>query len=93
MPRYLWMFVLKKLLEIKGIGNYAAATLLMLLGRYDELPTDTVFRDFVSKKYFKGKSVVEKKAQSIYKSWGKWKYLAYWFELWEMYNEEQKKKP
>ena len=43
--------------------------------------------------YFKGKSVVEKKAQSIYKSWGKWKYLAYWFELWEMYNEEQKKKP
>jgi len=82
----------KKLLGIKGIGNYAAATLLMLLGRYDELPTDTVFRDFVGKKYFKGKKISDKKAQSVYQSWGKWKYLAYWFELWEMYNEEEKKK-
>jgi 3-methyladenine DNA glycosylase/8-oxoguanine DNA glycosylase len=82
----------KKLLGIKGIGNYAAATLLMLLGRYNELPTDTVFRDFISKKYFKGKSATKEKAQAIYKSWDKWKYLAYWFELWEMYNEEEKKK-
>jgi 3-methyladenine DNA glycosylase/8-oxoguanine DNA glycosylase len=82
----------KKLLEIKGIGNYAAATLLMLLGRYDELPTDTVFRDFVSKKYFNGRKVSDKKALNVYKRWGKWKYLAYWFELWEMYNEEEKKK-
>lgn len=82
----------KKLLGIKGIGNYAAATLLMLLGRYDELPTDTVFRDFVSKKYFKGKKVTDKRALNIYKNWGKWKYLAYWFALWEMYNEEEKKR-
>jgi 3-methyladenine DNA glycosylase/8-oxoguanine DNA glycosylase len=82
----------KKLLGIKGIGNYAAATLLMLLGRYDELPTDTVFRDFVSKKHFNGKKISDKKAQDVYRSWGKWKYLAYWFELWEMYNEEEKKR-
>jgi len=82
----------KKLLEIKGIGNYAAATLLMLLGRYNELPTDTVFREFVSKKYFKGKKVSDKKALAIYKKWGQWKYLAYWYELWEMYNEQQKEK-
>jgi 3-methyladenine DNA glycosylase/8-oxoguanine DNA glycosylase len=77
----------KRLLEIKGIGNYAAATLLMILGRYDELPTDTVFRDFVSEKYFKGKKVSDKKALSIYEKWGEWKYLAYWFELWQKHNE------
>jgi 3-methyladenine DNA glycosylase/8-oxoguanine DNA glycosylase len=82
----------KKLLDIKGIGNYAAATLLMLLGRYDELPTDTVFRDFIRKKYFKGRKVSDKRALNVYKNWGKWKYLAYWFELWEMYNEEEKEK-
>ena len=82
----------KKLLGIKGIGNYAAATLLMLLGRYDELPTDTVFREFVSKKYFRGKKVTDKRALNIYKNWGKWKYLTYWFELWQMYNEEEQKK-
>lgn len=82
----------KKLLGIKGIGNYAAATLLMLLGRYDELPTDTVFRDFVSKSYFKGRKVSDKKAQAVYKNWGKWKYLAYWFELWEMHHEEERRR-
>ena len=32
----------KRLLAVKGIGNYAAATMLMLLGRYDDLAVDTV---------------------------------------------------
>jgi 3-methyladenine DNA glycosylase/8-oxoguanine DNA glycosylase len=43
----------KHLLAIKGVGNYAAATLLMLLG-LSELAVDTVFRTFVSQKYFAG---------------------------------------
>lgn len=76
----------KKLLSIKGVGNYAAATLLMLIGRYDELPVDTVFREFVGKKYFAGMAPSEEKAKAIYKGWGKWKYLAYWFDIWEASN-------
>ncbi|KAA3614120.1 MAG: hypothetical protein D8M58_18165 [Calditrichaeota bacterium] len=71
----------KKLLAIKGIGNYASATMLMLLGRYDELPIDSVFKDFVSGKYFNGKKYSEKKARNIYKKWGRWQYLAYWFDM------------
>jgi len=71
----------KKLLSIKGIGNYAAATILMLLGHYDEIPVDSVFREFVFKKYFKGKTVSEKRAAKIYQGWGNWKYLAYWYDL------------
>jgi len=71
----------KKLLAIKGIGNYAAATMLMLLGHYDALPVDSVFREFVFKKYFKGKSVPQARAEKIYKGWGKWKYLAYWYDM------------
>lgn len=71
----------KQLLSIKGIGNYAAANLLMLTGRYDELPMDSVFHAFVSKKYFKGKRVPEKKAAGIYKKWGKWKSLVYWYDM------------
>jgi 3-methyladenine DNA glycosylase/8-oxoguanine DNA glycosylase len=73
----------KKLLSIKGVGNYAAATLLMLIGRYDELPVDTVFREFVGKKYFAGKVLSDKEVKEIYADWGKWKYLAYWFDIWE----------
>jgi 3-methyladenine DNA glycosylase/8-oxoguanine DNA glycosylase len=74
-----------ELLAIKGIGNYAAATLLMLIGRYDELAVDTAFRQFVSKKYFDGERPTDAEAQAIYAEWGEWKYLAYWFDIWQEY--------
>ena len=71
----------KRLLSIKGIGSYAAATILMLMGKYDEIPVDSVFRQFMQEKYFTGKEFDEKQALSIYDDWGKWKYLAYWTEM------------
>jgi 3-methyladenine DNA glycosylase/8-oxoguanine DNA glycosylase len=72
----------KELLAVKGVGNYAAATMLMLLGRYDELAVDTVFRDFVSKKYFGGDRPADAEMAAVYEKWGEWKYLAYWFDIW-----------
>jgi len=74
--------VRRRLLAIKGIGGYAAATLLMLLGHYDQLPVDSVFRQFVSRHYFDGLEVTDRDAQAIYAHWGRWKYLAYWFDIW-----------
>lgn len=73
----------KKLLTIKGVGNYAAATLLMLLGRYDELAVDSVFRQFVGDTYFDGAYPSDAEARAVYDEWGSWKSLAYWFDLWE----------
>lgn len=78
----------KELLAIKGVGPYAAATLLMLLGRYDELGVDSVFREFVAGKYFGGEPPSDAEARAVYESWGEWKYLAYWFDLWEGVTEE-----
>lgn len=78
----------KRLLSIKGVGPYAAATLLMLLGRYDELAIDTVFREFVSRRYFDGRRPSDQEAQAVYEDWGRWKYLAYWFDIWEGLEEE-----
>lgn len=72
----------RQLLAIKGVGSYAAATLLMLLGRYDQLPVDSVFREFVSRTYFGGAAVDDVTAAAIYAEWGEWRYLAYWHELW-----------
>jgi|GEM_PF-93644 len=74
--------VKRRLLAIKGVGEYAAATLLMLLGHYDQLPVDSVFRQFVSTTYFGGATVTDRDAQSVYADWGRWKYLAYWFDIW-----------
>lgn len=78
----------KRLLALKGVGPYAAATLLMLLGRYDEVAVDTVYRDFVGKKYFNGKCPPDRKACTFYDDWGSWKYLAYWFDVWRGLEEK-----
>jgi 3-methyladenine DNA glycosylase/8-oxoguanine DNA glycosylase len=78
----------KKLLAVKGVGNYAAASMLMLLGLYDEIAADTVFRQFVSERYFGGEPVSDDEMLTVYQDWGKWQYLAYWFDVW-MDSEEQ----
>jgi len=72
----------RELLRIKGVGPYAAATLLVLLGRYDALGYDTVLRDFVSGHYFGGERRPERELLAVYDEWGRWRYLAYWFEMW-----------
>ena len=66
--------------QLKGVGPYAAATLLMILGRYDYLAIDTELRAFVSKKYYDGQPVSEAQIRSVYAPWGAWQYLAYWFD-------------
>lgn len=70
----------KELKKIKGVGDYAAHTLLMLLGHYEELAIDSELRAFVTRKYFNGRSPSNKEIAAIYEPWGKWKYLAYWFD-------------
>ena len=71
----------KELLSIKGIGNYAAAAGMMLLGRYDDLPVDSVFLQFMRAKYFHMEEFDLQHAQEVYADWGRWKALAYWLEM------------
>lgn len=72
--------LLKALRQIKGVGAYAAATILMLLGRYEHLAIDSELRGHVSRKYFEGQPVTDAQIQAIYETWGRWRYLAYWFD-------------
>jgi len=71
----------KNLLGIKGIGNYAAASMLMLLGCYDAIPVDSVFRTFMRRKYCPDSQIDLQRIDALYAKWGKWKFLAYWYEL------------
>jgi len=82
----------KSLLSIKGVGSYAAASLLMLLGRYDEIPVDTVFQQFMCEKYFRDCDFDLKGALTLYENWGKWKYLAYWYDMLTHYQLAEKSK-
>ncbi len=77
----------RSLLEIRGVGPDAAARLLMLLGRYDHLAVDTVYRAFVSERYFAGRRPSDREAEEVYAGWGRWKYLGYWFDLWQGLDE------
>src|SRR5260221_8633088 len=38
----------------RSVGDYAAHTLMMILGRYDEVAVDSELRSFVGKKYGAG---------------------------------------
>jgi 3-methyladenine DNA glycosylase/8-oxoguanine DNA glycosylase len=76
---------------VPGFGPYAAAHVLTLLGRYDRIGVDTVFREFVRRAHFprSRKPVTDRRMLAVYDRWGQWKMLAYWFELWTDYVGER----
>ena len=67
---------------LPGIGPYGAAHLLAMDGRHDFIAVDTEFRRFVREKYYGGRKVTDRSMLRKYSKWGRWKYLAYWSELW-----------
>lgn len=68
-------------LKIKGLGPYAAANLLMLLGRYDFLPIDSWALKMVSLEWHNGAKVKPADVDKAFSRWGNFKGLAYW--LWD----------
>jgi len=72
----------KELMNIKGVGGYAAANLLMLLGRYDYVPVDSWALKVVSDEFFKGEKITPRQVLDTFECWGKWQGLVYWFWDW-----------
>jgi 3-methyladenine DNA glycosylase/8-oxoguanine DNA glycosylase len=73
----------KELLGIRGVGPYAAANLLMLLGRADFIPIDTYALKMVSLEWHRGRKVTPKHVERAFSRWGEFKGLAYWFWDWK----------
>jgi 3-methyladenine DNA glycosylase/8-oxoguanine DNA glycosylase len=72
----------QRLLAIKGVGAYAAANLLMILGRYDDLPIDSWAYKMVSHEWHDGEPVGAGEVKAAFERWGEWQGLAYWFWDW-----------
>jgi len=72
----------KELMKIQGIGPYAAANLLMILGRGDFLPIDTWALKMVSQEWHGGQTVTPAQVQAAFEKWGEWKGMVYWFWDW-----------
>jgi 3-methyladenine DNA glycosylase/8-oxoguanine DNA glycosylase len=77
----------KRLLAIKGVGGYAAANLLMILGRYDFIPVDSWALKLVSHEWYEGEAVERALVEAAFERWGEWKGLAYWFWDWSYTGE------
>jgi 3-methyladenine DNA glycosylase/8-oxoguanine DNA glycosylase len=72
----------KRLMSIKGVGGYAAANLLMILGRYDYIPVDSWALKMVAYEWNGGMPVEPAAVEAAFNRWGEWKGLAFWFWDW-----------
>lgn len=73
----------KQLLQLRGVGPYAAANLLMILGRPDFIPIDTYALKMVSLEWHRGRKITPKHVEKAFKHWGEFKGLAFWFWDWK----------
>jgi 3-methyladenine DNA glycosylase/8-oxoguanine DNA glycosylase len=73
----------KELLTINGVGPYAAANLLLIMGRYDFIPVDSWALKLVSHEWYRGKPISGKEVEKRFEEWGEFKGLAFWFWDWK----------
>ena len=73
----------KELLTINGVGPYAAANLLMILGKHDFIPIDSYALKMVSNEWYRGEPITAKEVEKRFERWGEFKGLAFWFWAWE----------
>ena len=73
----------KELLSINGVGPYAAAFLLLILGRTDFIPIDSWALKLVSHEWYDGKPVTPKEVEKHFARWGEFKGPAFWFWNWK----------
>jgi 3-methyladenine DNA glycosylase/8-oxoguanine DNA glycosylase len=72
----------KEFLKINGVGPYAAANLLLIMGRTDFIPIDSWALKLVSQEWYDGKPVTPKDVEKHFERWGEFKGLAFWFWDW-----------
>lgn len=73
----------KDLLKINGVGPYAAANLLLILGRSDFIPVDSWALKLVSHEWYRGKPITGKEVEKRFEKWGEFKGFAFWFWDWK----------
>jgi 3-methyladenine DNA glycosylase/8-oxoguanine DNA glycosylase len=73
----------KELLTINGVGPYAAANLLLIMGRSDFIPVDSWALKLVSHEWYRGKPITPKEVEKRFEKWGEFKGLAFWFWDWK----------
>lgn len=73
----------RELMTINGVGPYAAANLLLILGRSDFIPVDSWALKLVSHEWHRGRPITAKEVEKRFEKWGEFKGLAFWFWDWK----------
>ncbi len=73
----------RRLRALPGIGPYAAANVLMLLGRHDHVPVDSWFRKTVRDGWFQGRNVPDGDLLAAFEPFRPYRTLVYRFYPWE----------
>lgn len=83
--------VRRALIDLPGIGPYAAANIMQLLGRYAHLPLDTEsVRHGRTILGFDGTDrAVMRQIDAHFAPFGPHKFRSYWFELWRFYEQKR----
>ena len=68
-------------MKINGVGPYAAANLLMILGRHDFIPIDSYALKMVSHEWYEGVPITAKEVEKRFEKWGEFKGLAFWISV------------
>lgn len=71
----------RELVSLKGVGSYAAESLLKLAGRYDHLALDSWVRKKYYELYHNGRRVSDKTIAKRYGKFGQWAGLVFWLEM------------
>jgi 3-methyladenine DNA glycosylase/8-oxoguanine DNA glycosylase len=81
--------IFEALIELPGIGPYAAANIMQLLGRYGRLPLDTEsVRHGRTVLGMKGTPAsIMKRVHAHFAPFGPHAFRSYWFELWAWYEQ------
>ncbi|HKS26303.1 MAG TPA: hypothetical protein VJS44_00725 [Pyrinomonadaceae bacterium] len=71
----------REMKRVKGVGDYAADTLLRLIGRYDGLALDSWVRGKFARLHGRGRTVTDEKIARYYSRFGEWRGLALWCDM------------
>lgn len=66
---------------LKGFGDYAAASLMRLLGHHDRLSIDTICRDTFAECHNDGQRAPDSAIRAHYDAYGDWRGLVLWMDV------------
>lgn len=79
----------REMKQVKGVGDYAADTLLRLIGRYDGLALDSWVRGKFARVHGGGRAVTDEKIARYYSRFASWRGLALWCDMTRDWIEEE----